>query len=170
MEIALGWLSARKEAPEGTRLVHWSRGQLNAHVDVMARSFDGAPDARLFRRLGSKQGCKAVMQEITQHLGFSTLATWTVEDETGPLGCIQGVRRDWQVGAIQNVAVVPGRQGQGIGTALISAACHGFRREGLRYTILEVTADNERAVGLYRRMGFAPRRQFLRAAELRRGE
>ena len=170
MEIDLAWLSAPKDLPAGLQLVPWSRGQLGAHANVMARSFDGAPDARLFRRLGSEKGCRAVMQEIAQHLGFSKAATWTVEDDTGPIGCIQGVRRDWQVGAIQNVAVVPGRQGKGIGTGLISAACHGFRRDGLRYAVLEVTADNERAIGLYRRMGFAPRRQFLRAAELRRDE
>jgi ribosomal protein S18 acetylase RimI-like enzyme len=170
MEVDLGWLSAPWEPPPGTRLVPWSRDRIDAHAEVMARSFDGADDARLFRRLGFKQGCQAVMKEIAQHLAFSKGATWTIEDADGPIGCIQGVRRDWKIGAIQNIAVVPERQGQGVGTALISAACHGFRREGLRFAVLEVTADNEPAVGLYRRMGFAARRRFLRAAEVRRSE
>lgn len=167
MEVDLGWLSAPYTAPPGTRLVPWSRDQLERHAQVMAFSFDGTADARLFRRLGDKQGCRDVMTEIVQHLGFSKSATWTVEDDDGPIGCIQGIRRDWRIGAIQNVAVVPWRQGQGIGTALIWAACHGFRREGLRFAVLEVTADNVPAVGLYRRMGFTPRRRFLRAAEVR---
>ena len=170
MEVDLAWLALPYEPPHGTRLVPWSSSQKEAHADVMARSFVGAPDARLFRRLGAKQGCRAVMQEIAQHLGFSKLATWTIEDETGPIGCIQGVRRDWKVGMIQNVAVTPERRGQGVGLALVSAACHGFRREGLRFAILEVTADNEAAIGLYRRLGFSPRRQFLRAAEVRKSE
>jgi ribosomal protein S18 acetylase RimI-like enzyme len=167
MEVDLGWLSAQCTPPPETRLIPWSRDQLEPHAQVMSLSFDGAADARLFRRLGNRQGCRAVMTEIVQHLGFSKAATWTVEDDEGPIGCIQGIRRDWRIGAIQNVAVVPGRQGQGIGTALISAACHGFRREGLRFAVLEVTADNTPAVGLYGRMGFTPRRRFLRAAEAR---
>jgi len=140
------------------------------HAEVMALSFDGAADTRLFRRLGFKQGCRDVMQEIYQHLGFSKTATWTIEDDRGPVGCIQGIRRDWRIGAIQNIAVVPDRQGQGVGTALISAACHGFRSEGLRFATLEVTAENTRAIGLYRRMGFTSKRRFLRAAEARRNE
>lgn len=170
MEVDLGWVNAERTLPDGAILVPWSRSQLEQHAEVMSLSFNRADDARLFKRLGSRQGCRDVMTEISQHLGFAKAATWTVEDDEGPIGCIQGIRRDWRIGAIQNVAVVPERQGQGVGAALVSAACQGFRREGLRFVALEVTADNSRAIELYRRLGFIPQRRFMRAAEARKSE
>jgi ribosomal protein S18 acetylase RimI-like enzyme len=156
--------------PSGMRLVPWHRESLEAHSHVLARSFVQADDGRLFRRLQTLDGCRAIIREISVHPGFDPTSTFTIEDETGVLGCVQGIRRDRKVGAIQNLAVVPERRGEGVGYALLQAACRGFRDGGLRYVVLEVTADNRAALALYHRMGFAPRRRFLRAAEVRSDE
>jgi ribosomal protein S18 acetylase RimI-like enzyme len=170
MEADLYWMPTAKDPPPDVTFLPWKRELLDVHADLMAQSFGNEPDARLFRRLGFVDGCRAVMQEITQHLAFSASATWLAMSRDTPVGCIQGIRRDWKVGAIQNLAVAPRWQGRGIGRALLAASCRGFRQEGLRYAILEVTADNKPAVSLYHQMGFIPRRRFLRAAEVRKVE
>jgi len=58
------------------------------------------------------------------------------------------------VGAIQNVGVTPAWRGRGVGEALVLQTLHGFRRAGLGRALLEVTARNEGAQRLYRRLGF----------------
>jgi GNAT superfamily N-acetyltransferase len=55
---------------------------------------------------------------------------------------------------IANVAVAPRHRGQGIAGRLVDASVEFARRKGARQLILQVDADNERAVALYRRRGF----------------
>ena len=55
---------------------------------------------------------------------------------------------------MQNVGVVPGWRGLGLGRALVMRALHGFRTAGMRAVYLEVTAANGHAVDLYRDLGF----------------
>jgi ribosomal protein S18 acetylase RimI-like enzyme len=69
-------------------------------------------------------------------------------------GTIQGVADRGGVGMIQNVGIVPGHRGIGLGAALVRRAIAGFRSYGLRAAGLEVTAENSRAVRLYQRLGF----------------
>ena len=70
--------------------------------------------------------------------------------------------RGW--GAIQNVGVVPGWRGCGVGRALVLKALHGFRAAGMRACYLEVTADNAPAVSLYRTLGFRCTRTHYKLA------
>ncbi len=67
------------------------------------------------------------------------------------------------MGAIQNVGVAPPWRGRGIGEALVLQALHGFRRAGLARGLLEVTAQNEIAQRLYRRLGFRRTRTLYKA-------
>jgi ribosomal protein S18 acetylase RimI-like enzyme len=64
------------------------------------------------------------------------------------------VRERKGLGAIQNLGITAAHRGQGLGEALLLQALHGFRRCGLAHAILEVTAQNEGAIRLYRRVGF----------------
>ena len=57
-------------------------------------------------------------------------------------------------GSIQNIGVVPGHRGLGLGSVLIAQAVRSFAEQGLGRVTLEVTADNVRAVRLYQRLGF----------------
>ncbi len=57
---------------------------------------------------------------------------------------------------VTTVAVAPGHQGRGVGTALLLHAARLSLAEGARHLSLEVAAGNERAQALYRRFGFAP--------------
>jgi GNAT superfamily N-acetyltransferase len=55
---------------------------------------------------------------------------------------------------IANVAVAPGQRGKGIAGELVDAAIEYAKRKGARELILQVDADNERALNLYRHRKF----------------
>jgi ribosomal-protein-alanine N-acetyltransferase len=57
---------------------------------------------------------------------------------------------------VNNIAVDPERVGRGIGRALLSDLARRALERGARHLTLEVRADNEPALALYRRFGFAP--------------
>jgi ribosomal protein S18 acetylase RimI-like enzyme len=69
-------------------------------------------------------------------------------------GTIQGIIDSSGAGSIQNIGVVPGHRGLGLGSVLIAQALLGFAEQSLGRATLEVTADNVRAVHLYQRLGF----------------
>ena len=60
-----------------------------------------------------------------------------------------------------------GRSGSAerLGCALMLAALAGFRTVGLRRAYLEVTAQNDSAIRLYRRLGFHKVRTVYKAVE-----
>jgi ribosomal protein S18 acetylase RimI-like enzyme len=55
---------------------------------------------------------------------------------------------------VDELYVVPGQRGRGVGTALLVAAEAHAGREGIAALHLEVDHDNQRARGLYRRLGY----------------
>ena len=57
---------------------------------------------------------------------------------------------------IQTVAVRHDRQGEGIARRLVTDLLDVADRSGATHTMLEVRADNEAAIALYRRLGFVP--------------
>jgi mycothiol synthase len=81
-------------------------------------------------------------------------------------GTVQGIEDRFGYGAIQNLGVVPEHRGRGLGSLLLMKALEGFRRAGLKRAYLEVTAQNEGAVRLYRRLGFVKARTVYKAVEL----
>jgi RimJ/RimL family protein N-acetyltransferase len=52
------------------------------------------------------------------------------------------------------MSVVPDRRGHGIGTALLEACVEWAHEFGVEKLALSVYPDNERALGLYRKVGF----------------
>jgi ribosomal protein S18 acetylase RimI-like enzyme len=67
------------------------------------------------------------------------------------------------IGAIQNLGVVPEHRGRGLGRALVHQALIGFRDSGLDRAYLEVTAENQGAVVLYRSLGFRRAKTLYKA-------
>ena len=55
---------------------------------------------------------------------------------------------------VQTIAVAPSAQGRGVGTRLLRALTERAVRSGARSLLLEVRADNARAIALYEREGF----------------
>ena len=162
--------AAAAEMPPGYRLVPWHDGLIDAHARTKFRSFRSEIDAVVFPCLGDLEGCRRLMREIRGKGGFLPGATWLIArsrvlppgaDRQSPqpaevewCGTIQGVIDSSGAGSIQNIGVVPGHRGLGLGSVLIAQAVRSFAAQGLERVSLEVTADNVRAVNLYQRLGF----------------
>jgi ribosomal protein S18 acetylase RimI-like enzyme len=159
MEAELGPFRPSPDLPPGYRFVPWNEAVLDAHARTKWRSFRDEIDALVFPCLGDVEGCRRLMREIRNKPGFLPEATWLIARghdaaDIQWCGTIQGVADRGGVGMIQNIGVVPGHRGIGLGAALVRRANAGFRSHGLRWAGLEVTAENSRAVRLYQRLGF----------------
>ncbi len=157
--------------PRGYSLVPWSRSLLEAHAEAKYRSFCDELDAHVFPCFLHYDGCLQLMAEISLRGGFIPEATWLAIHQPAPMrpsavcGTIQGIRDHTGVGGLQNIGVVPEHRGRGLGSCLIQQALVGFRSAGVDRVSLEVTAENYRAVNLYRRLGFRTVRTLYKTVE-----
>lgn len=159
--------------PTGYRFVPWNEALIETHARTKFKSFRDEIDAIVFPCLGDLDGCRRLMREIREKPGFLPIATWLIVrgDVRGGLqsldwcGTIQGVIDESGCGSIQNVGIVPGHRGLGLGTALIERALAGFRDWGIGRATLEVTADNGGAVRLYGRLGFRRQRTVYKVVD-----
>ena len=140
--------------PAGYRWVPWDDALLETHAEVKFASFFEEVDAVVFPSLGCRLGCSHLMREIRAKPGFRPESTWLVSCADGFCGTVQGVRERSGIGSIQNLGVTPLHRGKGLGRALLLKALHGFRQTSLHRAFLEVTAQNDSAIRLYRRLGF----------------
>jgi GNAT superfamily N-acetyltransferase len=145
--------------------VPWEEPLLADHAEVKYQSFRHEIDAAVFPCLGDRYGCQRLMREIRRKPGFLPGATWLVACPEGYVGTVQGVMDHGPIGAIQNVGVVPAYRGIGLGRALVYRALAGFRQAGLPRAYLEVTAENNAAVQLYRSLGFRRARTLYKAVD-----
>lgn len=171
MEIDLDPQACRvPPLPAAYQLLAWDPALLEAHAQTKYLSFRDELDACVFPCLGDALGCYRLMGEITGRDCFLPEATWLAVYERGGsveyCGTVQGLRDPAGYGAIQNLGVVPGHRDHGLGTILLRKALAGFFHGGLRRAYLEVTAENERAVQLYDRLGFRRVRTVYKAVEL----
>jgi ribosomal protein S18 acetylase RimI-like enzyme len=173
MEIALAgrdWLPA--PVPPGYRFLSWSPALLDAFAEAKAASFNGEIDANVFPCLSDLAGCRRLMTEIVRKPGFLPQATWllayasSAAERPEYCGTVQGVRDPASgLGAIQNLGIAPQHRNQGLGTALLFHALHGFQQAGLARCYLEVTAQNRGAIRVYERIGFATTKTIFKAVE-----
>ena len=181
MEIDLGRSIPEPRLPAGYQFVAWDTVLVDTHAEVKFHSFRHEIDANVFPCLGEHLGCQRLMNEIRQKEGFLPAATWLIAFET-PGGCsaagklepprldycgtIQGVRDHSGMGAVQNLGITPEHRGLGLGGNLLLKSLQGFQAAGLRRTFLEVTAQNDGAIRLYQRLGFAKARTVYKAVEV----
>lgn len=165
MEIALAEAPPVPALPDGYFWVPWEPGLLAQHAEVKFTSFSEEIDAQVFPNLGDRQGCLLLMNEIARRPGFRPESTWLIASGTSFCGTVQGINDRTGLGAIQNLGVVPLYRGNGLGSALLLKALEGFRNSGLKRAFLEVTAQNEGAVRIYRRLGFRSRKTIYKAVE-----
>lgn len=152
--------------PPGFMWHSWCDELLELHAQAKQMSFSAEIDGVVFPNLSRYDGCMRLMREISSRPGFCGAATWLIVHAGVPCGTIQGISNRCGAGVIQNLGVVPAHRGLGLGTALLLKALHGFRQVGLAQAALEVTAQNEAAVRLYRRLGFRRRRTLYKAVDV----
>jgi ribosomal protein S18 acetylase RimI-like enzyme len=155
MEIDLDRLPCHSPVlPSGFSWVAWCPSLIEAHAEVLYDCFYQEIDAIVFASLGDRDGCRRLMTEIAGKRGFLPGATWLLASREGLCGTVQGIREPSGIGAIQNLGILPGYRGRGLGGQLLLQGLAGFRQTGLVRGRLEVTAQNDRAVRLYRALGF----------------
>jgi ribosomal protein S18 acetylase RimI-like enzyme len=165
MEMDLIGILPEPVLPAGFVFVPWREELLEVHAAVKFACFQDEIDSVVFPSLGSRQGCSQLMSAIRKKPGFLPGATWLVAQDGMFCGTVQGVQERWGIGAIQNLGVPPAFRGHKLGSALLLKALHGFHQAGLRRAILEVTAQNEAAIRLYRRLGFRCRKTVYKAVD-----
>jgi hypothetical protein len=183
MEITLaGRNLAPPRAPAGYRVEAWNPALLDAFAEAKYQSFHSEMDANVFPCLGDIDGCHRLMREIVRKPGFLPETTWLLTygrdrapggtpSTLGPgrrpefCGTVQGIRDASGLGAIQNLGVAPEHRNAGLGTILLFHALEGFRQVGIRRVYLEVTAHNDGALRLYRRIGFVTVKTVYKAVE-----
>jgi GNAT superfamily N-acetyltransferase len=165
MEIDLDGPLQRDSLPARFFWVPWDEGLLADHAEVKFQSFRHEIDAYVFPCLGDRYGCQRLMREIRRKPGFLPGATWLIACPEGYVGTVQGVMDLGPIGAIQNLGVIPSYRGFGLGRALVCRALQGFREAGLRRAYLEVTAENNAAVQLYRHLGFRRAKTLYKAVD-----
>ncbi len=106
-------------------------------------------------------------EQFRSELAHVPATRWYVvaEDAADVVG-YAGLRVSADSADVQTLAVSPGRQRQGLGSALLAALVGEAQRRGVRELLLEVRADNAAALRLYARHGFeqiARRRGYYRA-------
>lgn len=157
--------------PPSYRLLAWNASLLDAFAEAKHRSFRNEMDANVFPCLSEFEGCRRLMAEIARRPGFLPEATWlAVYSLDGhPLseycGTVQGVRDPHGCGAIQNLGAAPEHRCIGLGACLLLHCLNGFRRAGVQRVYLEVTAQNQEAIRLYRRIGFTTIRTVYKTVE-----
>jgi hypothetical protein len=163
MEIDLNGAITGAALPGSFVWVPWEESLVEMHAEVKFLSFLGEVDAYVFPCLGDRNGCRRLMGEIRRKPGFLPGATWLVACNDGYVGAVQGVMDQGPIGAIQNVGVLPDFRGRGLGRALVRRALAGFAQAGLQRAYLEVTAQNDGAVQLYREVGFRRAKTLYKA-------
>jgi GNAT superfamily N-acetyltransferase len=149
----------------------WEESLLDGFAQAKYRSFRGEMDANVFPCLSDFEGCRRLMGEIVGKPGFLPQATWLLVYSPGGrtrpayCGTVQGVRDKHGLGAIQNLGIAPEHRNVGLGTSLLLQSLGGFRQAGVQRVYLEVTAQNQGAIRLYRRVGFIVIRTVYKAVE-----
>ena len=157
--------------PPRYRFLSWDESLLDAFSWAKHHSFRNELDANVFPCLAEFEGCRRLMREISRKPGFLPTATWLVvyspDGQQRPeyCGTVQGIRDSQGLGAIQNLGTVPEHRRAGLGMSVLLRSLAGFRRAGVRRVYLEVTAENQDAIRLYRRSGFVTLRTVYKAVE-----
>jgi GNAT superfamily N-acetyltransferase len=151
--------------PVGYEWAAWEHNRLDDHAEVKYQCFIEEIDSVVFSSLSNREGCRRLMTEITSKPGFKPEATWMIACADGYCGTVQGIRERSGMGAIQNLGVTAAHRGRGLGTALLLKALDGFQRCGAHRAHLEVTAQNDGAIRIYRRLGFRCRKTLYKAVD-----
>lgn len=150
--------------PDGYEWCGWHPMTIEEHARAKFESFRDDLDGELFDCLSNAAGCRRLMFDISLNVGFLPQATWLIRFVGSdfitplPVATIQGLRKQGNVGAVQNVGVVPEHRGFGLGRMLMQQSLRGYLEAGIHRVRLEVTAANSPAVALYRSLGFEVRK------------
>lgn len=143
--------------PEDCRWYSWYESDPEEHAELLYQVFCDSIDATIFPAFRTREGCDAVIENITRNSGFAPEASGVIRRGTEAVAAIQSMYADGQ-GEILNIVVLPGERRRGIGEGLMRQTMTTFRRAGCARVALDVCARNAAAVRFYLALGFQIRR------------
>jgi ribosomal-protein-alanine acetyltransferase len=85
---------------------------------------------------------------------INPVAFYEVLEEHGVVLAYGGYHKIIDEGHITNIAVLPTRRHEGLGTKLLAKMLNDMKNDGVLRTTLEVNEHNENAIKLYEKFGF----------------
>ncbi len=143
----------------------WSDHYQDAAAHLIAAAYDGHIDSSINDQYRSAAGARRFLYNIVQYPGCGTFfrpASFAAFEASN--GRLCGISLASLVapdcGHITQICVSPAVRGTGIGHALLRQSLTALRDMGCRSASLTVTAANDDAVSLYKRVGFHIMRHF----------
>src|ERR1035441_3257661 len=154
--------------PEQFEIRPWSEQEYQSAAALITAAYRGHVDSEINDQYRTLTGSLRFLNNIVRFPGcgtFDTQASFVVVDRRtrtliGLILCSQ-VRPD--VGHITQVCVLPEYRSAGLaglGEAMMAASTRNLRGRGFHFISLTVTEANDRAIALYKRIGFESTRVF----------
>jgi len=143
----------------------WSEQEYQSAAALITAAYRGHVDSEINDQYRTLSGSLRFLNNIVRFPGcgsFDQQASFVVLERrtrtlVGLILCSQ-VRPD--VGHITQVCVLPEHRSAGLGEAMLAASTRNLRGRGFRFISLTVTEANDRAIALYKRIGFESTRVF----------
>jgi ribosomal protein S18 acetylase RimI-like enzyme len=143
----------------------WSEADYQPAAALITAAYRGHVDSEINDQYRTLAGSLRFLNNIVRFPGcgsFDPRASFVVFQRhtrtlAGIILCSQ-VRKD--VGHITQVCMLPEYRSAGFGKALLAAATRNLRERGFHFISLTVTEANDRAIALYKRIGFESARVF----------
>jgi ribosomal protein S18 acetylase RimI-like enzyme len=160
LEAPLAILPQRKLS---LSLIPWTESYQEATGRLIVNTYKNHIDSQINDQYRSATGARRFLTNIVQYPGcghFFAPASFAAIDHGTLCGASLASLVSRDVGHITQVCVAPSYQGTGLGYELMRKSMAAFAAHGCRAVSLTVTAENEPALRLYRKMGFVERRSF----------
>jgi ribosomal protein S18 acetylase RimI-like enzyme len=143
----------------------WSEQEYQSAAALITAAYRGHVDSEINDQYRTLTGSLRFLNNIVRFPGcgaFDSQASFVVlERRTQTLiGLILCSRVRPDVGHITQVCVLPEHRSTGLGEAMLAASTRNLRDRGFRFISLTVTEANDRAIALYKRIGFESTRVF----------
>jgi ribosomal protein S18 acetylase RimI-like enzyme len=143
----------------------WSEQEYQSAAALITAAYRGHVDSEINDQYRTLTGSLRFLNNIVRFPGCGTFdpqASFVVHERrtrtlVGLILCSL-VRPD--VGHITQVCVLPEYRSAGLGEAMLAASSRNLRGRGLQFVSLTVTEANDRAIALYKRIGFESVRVF----------
>jgi ribosomal protein S18 acetylase RimI-like enzyme len=143
----------------------WSEQEYQSAAALITAAYRGHVDSEINDQYRTLSGSLRFLNNIVRFPGcgaFDPQASFVVFERrthtlVGLILCSQ-VRAD--VGHITQVCVLPEYRSSGLGEAMLAASTRNLRARGFHFISLTVTEANDRAIALYKRIGFESVRVF----------
>jgi ribosomal protein S18 acetylase RimI-like enzyme len=164
-EIAKHPQTSAHPLPPEFEIRPWSEQEYQSSAALITAAYRGHVDSEINDQYRTLNGSLRFLNNIVRFPGCGTFdpqASFVVVQRhtrtlVGLILCSQ-VRPD--VGHITQVCLLPEYRSAGLGKALLAASTRNLRERGFRYISLTVTEANDRAIDLYKRIGFESSRVF----------